>query len=67
MTNGLSYYELGKQTGAMAKKILVDDVKPSQMPVETSKTTAKVVNEKTMKKIGIDRENKAFEGAEFIK
>ena len=67
MTNGLSYYELGKQTGAMAKKILVDDVKPSQMPVETSKTTAKVVNEKIMKKIGIDRENKAFEGAEFIK
>lgn len=67
MTNGLSYYELGKQTGAMAKKILVDGVKPQDLPVETSKTTAKVVNEKTMKKIGIDKNNTAFQGAEFIK
>lgn len=67
MTNGLSYYELGKQTGAMAKKILVDGVKPSELPVESSKTTTKVVNEKTMKKLKIDRDNKAFEGAEFIK
>ncbi len=33
VTNGLSYYELGKQTAAMAKEILVDKKDVSTMPV----------------------------------
>lgn len=67
MTNGLSYYELGMQTADMAKKILVDKVSPKDIPVQTAERTAKVVNEKTMKTIGLTKDNKAFEGAEFIK
>ena len=66
MTNGLSYYELGKQTANMAKKILVDGVSPSDIPVETAKTTTKVVNERTMRILNLARDNKAFEGAKFI-
>lgn len=67
MTDGLSYYELGKQTGAMAKRILVDKVSPKDMPVESLKNTTKIVNETTMKKLKLDKNNKAFDGAIFIK
>lgn len=67
MTDGLSYYELGKQTGAMAKRILMDKVNPKDMPVESLKNTTKIVNETTMKKLKLDKNNPAFEGAEFIK
>lgn len=67
MTDGLSYYELGKQTGAMAKKILVDKVNPKDLPVESLKNTTKIVNENTMKKLKLEKNNPAFEGAIFIK
>ena len=66
LTDGLSYYELGRQTGRMAKKILVDGKKPEDMPVETLANTTKVVNEKTMKKLKLNKELPVFEGAEFI-
>ena len=67
MTDGLSYYELGKQTGIMAKKILVDKISPKDIPVESLKNTTKIVNENTMKKLKLDKNNPAFEGAIFIK
>lgn len=67
MTDGLSYYELGKQTGIMAKKILVDKVNPKDMPVESLQNTTKIVNENTMKKLKLDKNNPAFEGAVFVK
>ena len=66
LTDGLSYYELGRQTGRMAKEILVDGKKPEDMPVETLANTTKVVNEKTMKKLKLNKELPVFEGAEFI-
>ena len=64
--DGLSYYELGRQTGRMAKEILVDGKKPEDMPVETLANTTKVVNEKTMKNLKLNKELPVFEGAEFI-
>lgn len=67
MTDGLSYYELGKQTGIMAKKILVDKVNPKDMPVESLQNTTKIVNENTMKKLKLDKNNPAFERAVFVK
>ena len=67
MTDGLSYYELGKQTGLMAKKILVDKVNPKDMPVESLQNTTKIVNENTMKKLKLDKNNPAFERAVFVK
>lgn len=66
LTDGLSYYELGRQTGRMAKEILVDGKKPEDMPVKTLANTTKVVNEKTMKKLKLNKELPVFEGAEFI-
>mgnify|MGYP000706570029 CR=1 FL=1 len=60
MTDGLSYYELGRQTGAMAKKILVDKVAVQDIPVEISKNTKKVVNKNTLNKFKIFRKFRSF-------
>lgn len=64
ITDGLSYYELGKQTASMAKKILVDGESPSSISFEKAKNTTKVFNEKTMDTLGIDIKNEAFKDAE---
>src|SRR5699024_7823553 len=45
LTNGLSYYELGKQTAEMAKRILVDEENISNLPVEKAEETLIKVNE----------------------
>lgn len=54
ITNGLSYYELGKQTAQMAKEILVDNVAVADIPVGTAEKTIVTVNENTMKALGLD-------------
>lgn len=54
ITNGLSYYELGKQTAQMAKEILVDKVAVSDIPVGTAEKTIVTVNENSMKALGLD-------------
>ena len=54
ITNGLSYYELGKQTAQMAKEILVDKVAVSDIPVGIAEKTIVTVNENTMKALGLD-------------
>ncbi len=64
ITDGISYYELGKQSARMAKEILVDGKSPGDIPVETASNTKKVYNEETLKALGLDANNKAFEGAE---
>ncbi len=46
ITDGISYYELGKQTARMAKEILVDGKSPANIPAETASNTKKVFNEK---------------------
>lgn len=66
MTDGLSYYELGRQTGAMAKKILVDKVSVQDIPVEISKNTKKVVNRETLKSLELSESSSVFSGATFI-
>lgn len=54
ITNGLSYYDLGKQTAQMAKQILVDKVPVSDIPVGLAEEIVITVNEKTMKALGLD-------------
>ena len=54
ITNGLSYYELGKQTAQMAKEILVDKVAVSDIPVGLAEKTVVTVNENTMKALELD-------------
>lgn len=52
-TVGIDYEKLGKQTGAMAAKIL-DGKKPSELPVESADDLSLYVNEEMAKAIGID-------------
>ena len=64
ITDGISYYEIGKQSARMAKEILVDGKSPAEVPTETAENTSKVFNEDTLNALGLSIDNKAFEGAE---
>ncbi len=66
MGNGLNYYDLGKQAAEMAKKILADGVDIKEVTVEQPSGLKKIVNVKTMEALGLSKDNKAFEGAEFL-
>ena len=63
ITDGISYYELGKQSARMDKEILVDGKAPADIPAETASTTSKVFNEETFKSLGLDSKNIAFKDA----
>lgn len=65
VSNGISYFGIGEQAGVMAK-ILADGMSPSDIPVETSHTETKIVNTQTMEALGLDENNLAFQGAEFV-
>jgi putative ABC transport system substrate-binding protein len=66
MANGLSYYNLGRQAGEMAKKILTGQADIKDIYVEQPLGLKKTVNVKTMEALGLSKDNKAFEGAVFI-
>lgn len=63
ITNGLSYYELGKQTAQMAKEILVDKKDVSTIPVGLAEKTMTTVNEKTLKALNLNPEIQLFKDA----
>ncbi|HHV39096.1 MAG TPA: ABC transporter substrate-binding protein [Tepidimicrobium sp.] len=63
ITNGLSYYELGKQTARMAKEILVDGKDPSSISVGLAEKTVTTVNTKTLEALGLDPNLPVFEDA----
>lgn len=52
-TIGIDYYELGKQTAAMAVKILKGEEKPENMPIEYLEKTNLKINEDAAKECGI--------------
>ncbi len=66
ITNGLSYYELGKQTARMAKEILVDGKDVSSLPVGKAEKTTKVVNEKSLEALGLDKNLPIFKDATMV-
>jgi putative ABC transport system substrate-binding protein len=67
-TIGLDYYELGKQTGEMALKILAGEGKPQEMPVESQQGIQIVVNQKAAAALGVVIPEKVLEKAtEVIK
>ncbi|MDR1167256.1 MAG: ABC transporter substrate-binding protein [Deltaproteobacteria bacterium] len=51
-TVSLSYYELGRQTGRMAAKILQEGATPASMPVESQETHKLIINAGFAKLIG---------------
>lgn len=63
VTNGLSYYELGKQTAKMAKEILVDGKDVSTIPVGKAEKTITTVNEKSLEALGLDANLAIFKDA----
>ncbi len=52
-TAAIDYYELGKQTAAQAVRVLEGEA-ASEIPVETQKEMALVVNEEFAKSVGVD-------------
>lgn len=52
-TYGLSYYNLGKQTAAMAVKILAEGANPGDMPIEYLQETELVINTTTADALGL--------------
>lgn len=66
ITNGLSYYELGKQTAKMAKEILVDGKDVSSLPVGMAEKTVTVVNEKSLDALGLDKNLPIFKDANMV-
>lgn len=54
-TYGINYYELGKQTGAMAAQILRGEKKPADMPIQymDPEKCELAINEATAKALGI--------------
>jgi putative ABC transport system substrate-binding protein len=66
ISKGISYYVIGQQSARIAKQILVDKVDVAQIPVQASTEFEKKVNLKTAESLGLAKEHKAFEGAEFV-
>lgn len=53
ITYGLDYYELGRQTGEMAVRILNNGEDPASMPVEEQKTPKLVINTTAAERMGV--------------
>lgn len=53
MTYSIDYYKLGFQTGLMAAKILSGEAKIQDMPIESQKELKLVINQDTVKRLGI--------------
>ena len=53
ITQGVSYYEIGKEAGKMAIDILKNGKKPSEIKFKTMPLSEIVVNEKTLAALGI--------------
>jgi putative ABC transport system substrate-binding protein len=52
-TYGINYYELGKQTAAMAVEILKNGKKPAETPIQYLESGDLYVNQDIAKAIGI--------------
>ena len=66
ITNGLNYYELGKETARMAKEILVDGKDVSSIPVFLPEETVTTVNKNTMEALKLDENMEILKNAEYV-
>jgi len=66
VSDGISYYDLGKQTAQMAIDILVNGKAPSEIPSQSAQETKAVFNQETLDKLGLDVNNEVFKGAEAV-
>ena len=66
-TYGISYYNLGKQTAAMAVRILKDGAKPAEMPIEYLAETELAINTTSAEAIGLTVPQALLDKAEIFK
>lgn len=66
-TYGIDYYELGKQTGAMAAKVLNGEASPADMPIEYQQEHKLFINESTAETLGISIPEELKEKATLVK
>lgn len=62
---GLDYYQHGKQTGAMARKILAG-AKPADLPVEFQKELVFHVNPKAAERMGVNLDKAIIDSANTL-
>ena len=60
ISNGISYFDLGKQSARLAHKILVEGKSPSELPAEFANETSIVINSETLKALGLDENLQVF-------
>ncbi len=63
---GIDYYELGKQTGAMAAKVLKGESKASEMPFEEISQSFLYVNQEVMDQFKLTLTDELQSRAEFV-
>ncbi len=66
ITQGISYYDLGRDTGKMAKEILVDKKDVKDIPVGLSQNKDLKINSDTLEKLNLDKNLKPFKDAKVI-
>ncbi|MEG0754140.1 MAG: ABC transporter substrate-binding protein, partial [Angelakisella sp.] len=66
-TDGLNYFNLGKQTAAMAVKILKGEAKPADMPIEYLQETELFVNADTATALGLTIPEELLKASTVIK
>jgi putative ABC transport system substrate-binding protein len=64
-TLGIDYYQLGRQTGSMAVRIL-NGADPAEMPVESSKELKIYLNKKSAAEIDLEIPEKLLESADTV-
>jgi putative ABC transport system substrate-binding protein len=65
-TVGIDYYNLGRQTGAMAVRILRDGADPATMPIEYLREVSMTVNTDALARLGFNMPDDVMSGALLI-
>lgn len=66
-TVGVDYFELGKIAGAMGAEIMSGKNKPENMAIRYQKSFKAIINEATMKSLGITLPAEVMQGATLVK
>ncbi len=66
LTYGIDYYELGRQTGEMAVRVLKGEAKPADMAIETQKNLQLFVNKKAAERFGVTLPQQLLDQADEV-
>ena len=63
----LDYFSLGEQAGQMAYELLINGKEPSELPIETAKSSVLMINEAVAKALDIEIPPALYQRATFFK